>query len=500
MMSQKGFDGQCNLSIKKCLFYTKKRLFHTKRLFYTPVVLILSLFLILGFQNCTDNKGVQTLPQLNGPDLIAELSLEQTKHPDLLEISASLDSKVQDDFAAGSTVDLALSPSTHKNLQVLDKSDVYTNWTISNEAWNGYSYYPYYSYPCEVITTCEVQDGIDICTSSKGSCYKSSVYEKITTIDEDTQFQFSDVGVYDISAYIQQIELPTMITHPDGTVTQGDFTYTAHGPRYERSLVVGKCDQGDLQIINSKDPISNPSPTTTTATQILNSINSIASHDHFSSSYRYQRASRYASLFLLELDGKVLEFEDYSYYNYDMPIEIPSVPMTTTTFSNVADSSSVGGQVSASVSDGSRDSSNDDVNDLMIYPPYYDYSYERKVKWNLMAEVIDPTYGRWYYKLNQQERLGSWYVPWPEDDTLYFYNDSNGISTQGSTFSGKFIMEAFVQLPEKECVYSAKKAFQLSGNLIPSIEVISAPSPGGGSTPITTTTTIQTVTTTNQNL
>ena len=512
-MSQKGFDGQCNLSIKKCLSYTKKRLFHTKRSFYTPVVLISTLFLMLGFQNCTD-QGVKELRQVNGPngsDLIAELSLTQTKHPDLLEISASLDSKVQDDFPAGSTVDLALSPSTHKNLEVLEKSDVYTKWTISNEAWNGYSYYPYYNYPCELITTCEVQeDDIEICTSTKASCYKSSVYETVTTIDEDTQFQFSDVGVYDISAFIQEIEPPTMITHPDGTVTQGDFTYTSHGPRYEKSLVVGKCDQGDLQIISAKDPIQNPPLTTTTTTaQVLNSINSIASHDHFSSSYRYQQASRYASLFLLELDGKILEFEDYSYYggyNINMPTKVPSVSVPPATFGTTEIDD--GGRVSASIS-GSSGGSDSDESFLPHLPSeqpsyYYDYSYERKVKWNLMAEVIDPTYGRWYYKFNQQDRLGGWYVPWPEDDTLYFYNDDyyHGTSTPGAKFSGKFIMEAFVQFPEGECVYSAKKAFQLSGNLIPSIEVMSQPCingncDGGTETPTTTT---QTVTTTNQNL
>ena len=76
--------------------------------------------------------------------------------------------------------------------------------------------------------------------------------------------------------------------------------------------------------------------------------------------------------------------------------------------------------------------------------------------------------------LIKQERLGGWYVPWPENGVRYFY-DSN--ITSGATFSGKFIIEAFVQLPEGECVYSAKKAFQLSGNLIPSIEVEVIPRP-----------------------
>ena len=113
-MKQEKTKNRYGLSIKKCLFYRN-------RLFYlASVILILSLFLILGFQNCTD-KNSQTLPQLNNPDTIAELSLEETKHPDLLEISASVNSQVQDDFAAGSAVDLALSPSDHKNLQVLQE-------------------------------------------------------------------------------------------------------------------------------------------------------------------------------------------------------------------------------------------------------------------------------------------------------------------------------------------------------------------------------------------
>ena len=42
--------------------------------------------------------------------------------------------------------------------------------------------------------------------------------------------------------------------------------------------------------------------------------------------------------------------------------------------------------------------------------------------------------------------------------------------TQGAMFSGNFIIKAFVQLPDRECIYSAKKAFQLLDFLIPSID------------------------------
>ena len=501
-MSREKFNNQNQyvLAIKKCLFYQN-------RLSYiAPIFLILSLFLILGFQNCTD-KNSQTLAQIGGgptpepqpygpgSNLIKEVSLEETKHPDLLEISASLNSQVQDDFAAESTVDLALSPSDHKNLQVLQESNVYTNWTISNEAWNGY----YYNYiPCSPTTTCEIQkDGTEVCTSYNDSCSEylnSSTYETITTVDADTQFQFSDVGVYDISARIQEIVPPKMIVNPDGSVTQGSSIYTDQGPKYERSLVVGKCDQGDLQIINSKDPIQN-APSTTSTTQIVNSINSITSNNHLSYAYSYYgQASRYASLFLLELDGKVLEFES-SYYSYSYPDytpgynpdKAPSVPDTSDNDSSVG-----------SIKSEEQGSS---VNQLSLpsYHPSSYYSDERKVKWKLMAEIIDPTYGRWYDRFDQQERLGGWYVPWPENDVRYFYGSS---VTSGATFSGKFVIEAFVQLPGEECVYSAKKTFQLSEHLIPSIKVETMPTISTKPLPVsvpsitTTTTTTTSISTT----
>ena len=56
-------------------------------------------------------------------------------------------------------------------------------------------------------------------------------YKTITTVDSDTQFTFSDVGVYDISAHIQEIVPPKMVVNPDGSVTQGNFLYTDHGPQ-----------------------------------------------------------------------------------------------------------------------------------------------------------------------------------------------------------------------------------------------------------------------------
>ena len=439
-MSQKGLDVQFNLLIKKCSFYTKGS-------FYTPVFLTLTLFLILGFQNCTD-QGVKELSQLNAPDTIAELSLGKTKHPDLLEISASIKGKIQDDFAAGSTVDLALSPSTHKNLKILDKSTVYTNWTIRNEAWHGYS--NHLSYPCKLMTICELDDnGIEICTSTKASCYKPPVYETITTTDEKTQFQFSDVGVYDISAHIRE---QTPGVHPN--------TGLNHGPKYERSLVVGKCDQGDLQIITAKDPIYTPSLPTTTATQILNSITDNDYHDYpyYPSNYRYQRASRYASLFLLELDGKVLEFEDDSVYGGGHTNPEPLIQQLPTESVNFI--SGPGSGVSNDVGPGGSGVSNNVGPGSGVSNDLSHYYYGRKIKWNLMAEVIDPIYGRWYYKFNQQEAIPEWKISWPENDVISFYNSFyKGISTPGAKFSGKFIMEAFVQFPEGKCVYSAKKSF-----------------------------------------
>ena len=165
-----------------------------------------------------------------------------------------------------------------------------------------------------------------MCTSDNNDSCNSPVYpiyKTITTVDSDTQFTFSDVGVYDISAHIQEIVPPKMVVNPDGSVTQGNFLYTDHGPRYEKSLVVGKCDQGDLQIINATDPIQN-APSTTSTTQTLNSItNSITGNDHLSYGYSYRQASRYASLFLLKLDGEFLEFEP-SYYTSASPAIIDS--------------------------------------------------------------------------------------------------------------------------------------------------------------------------------
>ena len=96
-----------------------------------------------------------------------------------------------------------------------------------------------------------------------------------------------------------------------GLLPKETFFIQIMDPRYEKSLVVGKCDQGDLQIINATDPIQN-APSTT---QTLNSItNSITGNDHLSYGYSYRQASRYASLFLLELDGEFLEFEAFILY------------------------------------------------------------------------------------------------------------------------------------------------------------------------------------------
>ena len=411
MQEKMNNQSQYALSIKKCLFY-KKRLFYI-----APTGLLLSLFLVVGFQNCA-GKNSQTLPQVIGPDPIAELPIKQTKHADLLEISASIKGQVQDDFAVESIVDMKLTPSDHKNLQG-DKSFY---WTIEdNYAWAT----PFYG-SCSITTQyCEN----DLCNTT--SCEidpNPPVHEDIATKTPSVQYEFLDVGVYDIYTEIRE-GIPSAIEkNPNGPVIQGGNVY---GPRYEKSLVIGKCDSDNLHIINAKDPIKDVK----SSTQSVNSL----TNDHLSYVYKSSQTSRYASIFMLELNGEILELEPpyYGYINYGYTKLLPSVPPSIDGENDVADSNS-------------------------------EYLEERKVSWKLTAEMVDPTYGRWYNRFDEQTISGAWYMPWPEDNVHYFYNN-NGITSE-TTFSGKFILEAFVQLPGEECIHSTKKAFQLPSNLVPSIE------------------------------
>ena len=458
MQERMSCQNQYVLSIKKRLPYI------------ASAILVLSL--LIGFQNCSD-KNSQTLPQENDPDPIAELSIQETKHPDLLEISSSVKGQIQDDFAEGSTVDLSLSPSNHQNLQ--GNKSFY--WTVDNYAWDT----PFYSgcsvSPGECTTDA---DGSVICTSGTSSCTTDPnppIYENMATGTPNAQYEFLDVGVYDIRTEIREVPVTTAKSS-DGSVAPRAFVYSVYGPEYERSLVIGKCDQGDLQIVNSQDPIQNVPPTTST-TQIVNSItSSITTNDYFYG-YGYGQASRYASTFMLELDGDILD--PWSPY-YD--ISVPDLPSVTP------------GNIELE----SQKSEEKGVDRLsigrVVEEESYVYPEERKVRWKLMAEMVDPTYGRWYYRFSEQQTIAAWYMPWPEDNVRYFYGAS-GITSE-TKFSGKFILEAFVQLPGEECVYSAKKAFQLSGNLIPSVEIGPSPSvlttlpdPGGGSVPSTSTSTTQ---------
>ncbi len=245
---------------------------------------------------------------------------KEIQHPDLLEITATMN---------GEFVDFTLSPPEHKNLQ----SATSFNYTITNENWYACSA-PNVHYPC------------------MGNSHEVFNFPNIQLeLPRDTH-----IGVYDVYVRLQTSEK-----------AQTFGQEISYGPAYEKSLVIGKCDQDNFRIVSKY----------------------MTSNNH------------YTSFFKLELNGEILE------------------------------------------------------------------SFYGRTLWKLMAEVIDPVYGRWYYKFDQEKKFGTWRILWQEDDVRSLYGSD---VTSGATFSGKFKIEVFIQPSDEECIYSAKSTFQLPDFVIPSID------------------------------
>ena len=412
----------------------KDKFFKSKLFYIEMSALMCCVALMAGFQNCGNNVAEIGGPAPTNP--IEETSIGVTDHIDFLRVASSLNGLMQEDFAVEDNVDLALTPADHQNL---DKAESF-DWYITNEEWEP-------NYACAAVCY-YTEDDPDTCRSPCDDLPPSkSIYENQTTKVANTQFQFKHTGVYDISASLQE-----------SVTKKGVKTFESYGPRYETSVVIGKCAASDLQIINIQDPVQ-----TSTQSQTVNSA--ITTNDHLSlppdGYYDYVgQATRYASLFALELNGELLEFDSYGYYSGSNPVYGGS---------NIGSGVALGNTVSQQ---SSEDRLSPPKPSMPDYPTFVEQE-ERKIRWKLMAEMVDTTYGRWYHRFAQQNNsLGAWYRPWPENYTYMTFG--TGI-TSNTTFSGNFLLEVFVQLPGEDCIHFAKKAFQIPANLIPSIAL--APQP-----------------------
>ena len=412
-MKEKNSDqNQCSLSIKNN--------FIIRRLFYIGLpALTLSLFLIAGFQNCKSTKETGGEVKLSLPDV----NIGDSKIPvDLLVVLASLNGQSQDHFPVGSAVDLELTPSDHQNLQTATSFD----WTISEESWDPLVIYSCPPEPCE-----EQPDGSFSCPPS-APCPEDPdppLREEMATKIPNTQFQFSEIGVYDVYVEPQEV-MPSGVQN----------SKVGYGPKYEKSLVIGRCDQSDLQIL---ELIQHSIPASVQNVETVSSL----TNDHLSLVSKSPETSKYISGvgFSLELNGETLEVEPYS--------------------------------------------------------------EERKIMWKIMAEMVDPSYGRWYQKFDQGD-AAAWYFSQPENGIHYFgmclttcvdsldggschsYCEDTPSITSETKFSGELLIEAFAQLPGEECIHSTKKVFQLPKHLIPSVGIPSV-SDNPPSTSTTTTSTTQ---------
>ena len=416
-------QNQCSLPLKNN--------FIIRRLFYIGVpVLILSFFLIVGFQNCKSTKKTGGDVELSSPD-DSDADIGDSKVPDdLLTVQASFNGKSQDHFPVGSTVDLALTPSDHQNLQKATSFD----WMIIEDPW---SYVCPPHPPLEYLNLeCEEQpDGSFLCPSSYFLC----VDEAKTSKTSSTQFQFSDSGVYDVYVELQET-IPSKIQDPDSKNPNSQVSY---GPRYERSLVIGKCDQSDLQILN--DNYYNPESESEPKPELVAQTNGSSSLENSSPTpaVLVRKLSGFLSVLRLELNGEELSFTERQ-------------KITWKAMASLVDSS---------------------------YGSWYQkFDFERD----------DGS----IYHLSWPENYVHYFGTYGEtcessvdgDSCYNYYGNAPGITSE-TEFSGGFLIEAFVQLPGEECVHSAKKVIQVPENLRPSVSVspvsnIPAPEPEQIPTPL----------------
>lgn len=334
-----------------------------KGLFYVALPILAAIFFLIAFQNCENNNTSGSDPEsINGQT--DPLIGTSKKSPDLLELRARLagESFYRDHFLPKSDVKLELYPSKHKNLQ---KATSF-HWTITDENWNP-------SPICMAVECLEVgKDGqcLRPYTCEQGT----TVCENITTKTPDTKFQFLKTGVYDIYAEIQQETPPKNGSDEKCRQVSHDLVVceasTSNRLVYHKSLVVGKCDQGDLQIVNAKDPII---PTK----GVVSSITS----DHLSLAPK----SRYASTFILELNGKVLE-----YYNYD--VSHPGYPEP---IENVGETEEG--------SDGVVGTTFDRLSPPIEKPSVPVEIEPRRIQWKVMAEMVHKKYGSLYQQVSENQ-------------------------------------------------------------------------------------------------
>ena len=385
------------------------------------------IFLALGalpltvFQGCLiDEDGIPSSITGSTDDISGEISdistssLSTSKQDlDLLRINATIDgspvfegntseiSKKSDPEnlnPVDSIVDFTLTPSSHKNLQ---GSQLFT-WTITDASWN------------DEHSTC-FSDGVCVSVSDLGL----RQVEWKDTKQPNAQFQFENIGVYDVFARIKGI---------DNIV-------------YERSLVVEQCIS-DLEIIEESI--------------IEDSESTKSSNKYTQLSLQLKGQPLDDPLVLIDIEESPVLTGGTEHhpvpFGLTNTVSHISAPHSTTTTTHISapHSTTTTTHISAPHS-------------TTTTTMKTNITERTKIRWKLMAELEEPTYGKWFSKLHEQQGGTSVFLwDWKE----YGYNNFIEPPPKSAALTGNVIVQAFVQFPGEECVHAARTEFQIPEGLI----------------------------------
>lgn len=494
----------------KQIAYKKKSKF-----FVLPIAVMSLLSMIFAFQNCqgshtggsvTETTLTPSSANEHASSYKSQSSESQTETNLRLVAKLANQTTPQYNFAVGDEIHFELWPSTHDLLTTASSF----LWHFQQKFWDDYHYArPYLSknkssssksggsaqtVACPAICQIVIDDeGQETCVSPCDDGDHSPIfppedlpllpflYKYLETTAPKTSFTFEKVGVYDISVGFQKSFLrpvykpfPHPVPLPENRVPGSAVSSTStsssssttvlteqvmeeYGPDYMTSIVIGKCSGDQLRIVKSEDPVIIPS-------QSQKNRLSIAPTSTI------KKTKLYATTFALELNGKPLDI------GYPGIVRTPTPTATITTTSSTTTRTTA----SSTTSLASNEREPDRLSMRRYTGPTYVPYRTPKVKWRLLGEVESSKYGRWYrefahkdsysYYGYRDEEVNIWQISWNHifkyvgGWVLSLYEPSD-YPDDGKwvelTASGNFFIEAFVQLPDADCIHSAGLAFQL---------------------------------------